>query len=271
MKNFIFAFFIVLFLVCILILVLSLLEIPVGTSQGLIGSFVLVVLYVHRLLEKKDIAKTNSVPLSDRLVQFKGFGMASTVMIFYGTLILLAVASFNGFLFGLALGPEEEMVTIISICIIIVFLLAGNFFIGHWVGSRCSEGIAKGMVTLLAIYVTYGLLKLLIDIAFIDSIFSLSKIPSLSEAPHERRQSFLIMANFMGIVVYFIIGLIGYWFGRRRRLSKYMDYLMHILSPDTRKILVELAYDEVKRLVSDRVATSVKNQVTSKNRRTSER
>jgi len=253
MKNFIFAFFIVLFLVCILILVIALLEIPIEISQALIGTFTVFVLYVDRLLEKKDIAKTNSVPLSDRIVQFKSFGMASTVMIFYGTLILLLIANFGGLFTGLALDSRNDKIIIISMCIAVVLMLAGSFFIGHWVGSRCSEGIAKGVVTLLAIYIAYGLLKLLMDIAVADDIIFLLEIP------HEQKWLILIMMNLMGVVVFFIISLIGYCFGRRRRLSKYMDYLMRILSPDTRYILVELAYDEAKRLASDRVATSVKS------------
>ncbi len=41
-------------------------------------------------------------------------------------------------------------------------------------------------------------------------------------------------------------GLIGCWLGRRQRLAAYLDYLLQSVSEDTRKAIVDLAFEEAR-------------------------
>ena len=54
-------------------------------------------------------------------------------------------------------------------------------------------------------------------------------------------------------IISFIIvvpGLIGYWRGQRQRLSKYLDYLLHVLPPQDRDTVVDLAYGEAQKVAA---------------------
>ena len=44
--------------------------------------------------------------------------------------------------------------------------------------------------------------------------------------------------------------LIGYWRGRKHRLSKYLYYLLGVLSPEARHAVIELAVEEAQRAAS---------------------
>jgi hypothetical protein len=45
-------------------------------------------------------------------------------------------------------------------------------------------------------------------------------------------------------------GLIGYWRGRKYRLAAYLHYLLGVLPAETRDTVVELAFDEARKVAS---------------------
>jgi hypothetical protein len=44
-----------------------------------------------------------------------------------------------------------------------------------------------------------------------------------------------------------VAGFLGVWRGRRRKLAGYMEYLLSVLPPATRRALVDLAYEDAKK------------------------
>jgi len=48
--------------------------------------------------------------------------------------------------------------------------------------------------------------------------------------------------------VLMVPALLGYWRGRKLRLSKYLYYLLGVLPKETRDAVVELAFDEAQKI-----------------------
>src|SRR4029077_6742618 len=66
----------------------------------------------------------------------------------------------------------------------------------------------------------------------------------------ERLSIFGILKRIATISFLIIVpGLIGYWRGQRQRLSKYLNYLLSVLPPQTRDTVVDLAYGEAQKVV----------------------
>ena len=53
-------------------------------------------------------------------------------------------------------------------------------------------------------------------------------------------------------------GLIGYWRGRKYRLSRYLHYLLDVLPAETRDTVIDLAFDEARKIRLPKAAPSVK-------------
>jgi hypothetical protein len=57
-----------------------------------------------------------------------------------------------------------------------------------------------------------------------------------------------------GIAVWMPVGLIGYWFGRKARLYRYVMYLLRVVSPATRVALVDILYEEAVKMTGEQNA-----------------
>jgi hypothetical protein len=127
-----------------------------------------------------------------------------------------------------------------------LILMIGSFFFGRWVGRRCRS---KGVLSIILMVLGASGMSLAISMALRDVLFD----ESTAEAMYD-----VINFSFGAVksILVLFATLIGYGWGRRQRVAKYMAYLLRVLPLETRVALIDLAYEEAKRVgATKRVAT----------------
>jgi hypothetical protein len=215
-------------------------------ATAVVSSFTKVAEFLEQQESKKRLAVGRRKPVYD----FRGFQIGWALMAVYGTLwlvVLLQAAGFvAGFIFsGVMTSTDSEnasnLVALSSFLQTIVMIFAA-YFIGRWIGTRISR---LGIVTMFLIAVFAPLIAVGLDVAV------LSDETYRKFAGSERWaffETFKQIARISFIIV--VPGLIGYWGGQRQRLSKYLDYLLHVLPAQDRDTVVELAYGEAQRVAA---------------------
>jgi len=179
------------------------------------------------------------------VLSFEGFGLSPQKQIVYGFLMLFGAMNLSsGFvgLLGGASGLTAETTVLITQAVSIVVVYPAMFLVGRWVGRR---GISKGIATVFLICAFARVANSLLDLSF----FSYPKVRSLAGMQSWQQ----IVA---GVALLFLVGCLGYWRGRRQRLSAYLAYLLRRVSNDTREAIVELAYGEASRKTNPTVESA---------------
>jgi hypothetical protein len=112
------------------------------------------------------------------------------------------------------------------------------FFVGRWVGRR---GIANGLMAVFLIGLVARIGASLLDVAVLSrdelTLFfgdGFTALPIVGQ-----------MAS--GVVLFFVLGALGYWRGRRQRLGSYLGYLLVNVPDASRHAIVDLAFEEARR------------------------
>jgi hypothetical protein len=185
---------------------------------------------------------------------FEGFAISWPIVALCGTVVIFAImeasadfASLLGaFLAGFISGATsvEELASklptvmgIMGLAISIPIRLVGGYFLGRWIGTRCAS---------------YGILALFLSVALgsICSIAAFYVTTSTSIVANffgqQNLPTFLLRSEITSFFYLFVLGLLGYWRGRRRKLSRYMLYLLSVLPTDVRGVLIDLAFEEAQ-------------------------
>lgn len=246
MKNLFIAFFIVLLGAVITFAVLSVFEIQKEIAGTASGIFFGGISYVHQILEKRSL-KPNISALPTTIVTLDGFGLSPIIMATYGTLILFAVGNVGSALGGIVAGIlnlDESQVGPLIMLFSSIFVLYCAYVVGRWIGSRCkTHGI---LVTLVAV-LCFRILGTTID----SNIISNENFQNL----YGEQMSFFFFLKqiFAALLILGGIALIGYWVGRKKRMSRYLSYLLRFIPDETRNDLLQLTYEEVKNMSAKEV------------------
>lgn len=178
--------------------------------------------------------------LPEGIVKLEGFVLPWHQAGVYGGLVFAAVVQVValslgafGALFGFS--RQEHIVLVVATPFLAGIIM---FSVGRWIGIRCGR---RGWVAVVVASFLGRVVALLVDMA----------------VSRDAMESFLggklTFVLVLGIVVggglmLSVVGLAGYWFGRRDRLPKYLQYLLSRLEPAVQRTIVDLAYEEAKRL-----------------------
>lgn len=192
---------------------------------------------------RKSLAAGRRAPIYD----FRGFQIAWPLMVVYGTVVLWcaieAAAGIAGLLLGQVLPFEGEDIfkSVFAATVPAAMItILGSYFVGRWIGARTSR---LGIVTMLLIAFLTTAAAVGLD------VFGLPDKLYKDLYGSERLAFFGILSRFTrGSFIIIVPGLIGYWRGQRQRLSKYLDYLLRVLPPQTRDTVVELAFEEAQKV-----------------------
>jgi hypothetical protein len=199
-------------------------------------------------------AKQSSIPGKAMAIRsFGEFSISFPVAVAVGTIVGLAIFNIAGFFSGFGAGmvtsqaPElaEKKGTLFQAGAVGVLpvLLVGFYFLGSWLGSRCSRnGILAVVLMALLTAIINKLSELLVT--------SPEEWQSLYQL--ERTVLNLFVMGFGQFAFILVLGLLGFWRGRRERTSKYMGYLLSALPEETQNTLVDLAFEEVRKIVETR-------------------
>jgi hypothetical protein len=155
---------------------------------------------------------------------FDGFSVRWYFLAICGIFGVCGIMWLNGFIFDrlreLSAADVDSVVAMAAPSVVILGVLL-MYLLASWIGMRSGK---YGIIALVISTLVGPILSKLIDYAVL----------------HE--------GDFMtGVVACFqftIIGLVGYWRGRRRRLGRYLSYLLDILPLKTRDSFIDLAYGE---------------------------
>jgi hypothetical protein len=164
-------------------------------------------------------------------------------MIVYGTAVLWCLVQAGGLAVLVFLPRADDLTGMLAILVQMsnLVIVVAAYFVGRWVGTRCSQ---RGVITICLIAAL--------------AATSLVVADTLLFAPDEaytgvfKQERFGVRDNLtrIGRILPFTIVplFIGYWRGRKQRLSKYLHYLLGVLPAETRDVTVELAFDEAKKV-----------------------
>jgi hypothetical protein len=195
--------------------------------------------HIAEMLERREARQSVTAHQVAEIHRLEGYVVAwprlvaQTTITFVG--ILLAAAVLGTTLASLLLGFEADLTRAQESALALAMapiVLAGAYYVGRWIGSRCANPSA---VMVLLVLATACLI-----VTGLVAPFGGATVPLRS----------LVIETVISFGVLAVAGLIGYRQGRKRRVAEYMDYLLSILPPETGKVLVDLAYDEARKAAS---------------------
>ena len=243
MKTLIAAFLIALLAIVCVYYALSLLGVAETIASSMASTILGGVPYIRESLDKLLAAREHSQEIP--VLSLGRFGLSSQRLILYGSLMVFGAMQFasavGGFLSGiLNVEPEKQNVLILVFVFLLVFPAA--FLVGRWVGRR---SVANGLLTIFLIGLIARTATTLGDI-FLVAPKELESF--LSDLGAGSIPLLVIKQLVAGIVLFFVLGALGYWRGRGQRLGSYLGYLLKKVPDATQHAIVELAFKEVGRV-----------------------
>jgi hypothetical protein len=206
---------------------------------------------VSAWLEQSE-AKQSSIPGKKMAIRsFEGFSMSLPVAVAVGTIVGVAILNIANFFAGFVAGMISSTVATASATSAIMRIsilgsfpvtLLGFYLLGKWLSWRCSRnGIVAVVLVALLTAIANRLLELSVPGDAWQSIYQ--------EERTALSLSVLALSQFAFLLV---LCLLGFWRGRRERMSRYVGYLLSALPAETQDSLVDLAFEEAKKIVADR-------------------
>jgi hypothetical protein len=205
---------------------------------------------VSDALERRDAKRSLATDRPTMIHSFAGFAISWPILLVYGALLLFAIAQvvsgLGAFIATViavaAAGPPDawaskaEAVAIArGLFIIIPLMLIGGYLVGRWIGTRSAQ---NGIAVILMSAAVASILSALFDFFYLSFLTSENVI-----LPEQAAQQ--AITNFG---IFSLSSLVGYWRGQRQKLSRYLQYLLSVLPNDSRDVVVELAFEEARRV-----------------------
>jgi hypothetical protein len=208
--------------------------------------------FIREFLEKTfPLAQTSRKP---SVLPLRGFGLPPHRLTLYGTLIVVGTMELGSGLGGLTaafldhqggISDRQALYVVGTVAGLIQFPVI--FSVGRWVGRR---GAAHDVTVIFMIGFFARLGAILVDLGILRLLPppSRARIATAFGIDFTLTSVSVFLAG--GTVVFFLTGLLGYWRGRRHRLAGYLAYLLQAVSEDTRKVIVDLAFEEARATLS---------------------
>ena len=174
----------------------------------------------------------------DDAVSLREFAINWRLMLLYTAFLTAGPFALVGLL-GLFV-PVSWMANFVVIMpwIAVLSILFGVYFVGRWVGARCDE---HGLL----VATTGPILGALLFIAYYTiSIIVITRSVAVLLSTEAISTSLIVFP----VVVTFGVPpcLLGYWRGRRKRMTLYLRYLLSFLSPDEQRAILDMAYEAAR-------------------------
>ena len=185
----------------------------------------------------------------DLIVSLEGYSLPMTRLILCGWLYILAALELASVVGGVTANVAElnkKIELYVKADLLVTFLTAwpAIFLTGRWIGRRY---ISHGVITVIIVASISIFSASLIDIILVPK--------TVFKALFGTDKSIEIIELYLlyGIPGTIVISILGFWRGRHQRLTTYLGYLMEKVSPNARKAIVEIAYEEAKKSPDTRV------------------
>lgn len=210
---------------------------------------------VYEEMERRRSQRDNSEGTSSTagIRSFDRFSISWPLVVLYSTAAMFGLFNIISFFAGIILGIMSNLgqfdltkmqITAPGLIAFPVMTIA-VYCIGRWIGSRCSKNGALALIStvLLCIFMLKATDYLFSDRETLMQLYGTER--ELSSFANK-----VLMPGLSAFLIFSGIGLVGYWRGKRRRLTEYMRYLLNVLPQHTRETLVNLAFEEAQMLAS---------------------
>jgi hypothetical protein len=229
------------------------LSLDAHAAYGIAGLPFIASTHLCELLERREGKKQLANPTGGRtpnIYKYDKFAISWPVTVAYGTVILVAFAELLSFVAGvlLAVFPEEENLKgppQAVFALVLPSTLIAGYLVGRWIGSRAGP---FGLIAIFCVAALAAIFGKCIDFA----VISTEDFVKLYDDQKDFA-AFLEHVPFAALS-FLVSGLLGFWRGRRMRLTKYLRYLFSILPRETTDTLLALAYEEAQKISSRRLA-----------------
>jgi hypothetical protein len=217
---------------------LSALAVPQGIAGSASSVFLGAISYVHKQL---DIRSKRPIPAfsKDEIVNLKGFVLPNAVVLCYGLLLGFAaiegVSGFSGLILGVV-GPQMKDDTAFALVALLSLPLQMfcGYLVARWIGVRSGD---KGIWFVIVVF------SVVISAEHLSRPFILGK--DVRETIGAMKPVIAWMQWGGGLIIWNVLGLLGFWRGRRIQLRRYADYLLKKVTSETRGTVLSLLRDEV--------------------------
>ncbi len=217
MKNLTLAFLLVVTGAILCFVVLYLFGIQKEVAAPFSSFFLGAITYIHQALEQKKLTANPSL-LPDQIVRLEGFSIDWYLMIIYGTFIFVAVGNLASAIPYTAAGLSNirvERLDLLSIALSAVTSIIVMYFLGKWIGNRSNT---HGLVTVMAVAFFGRLVSATIDFLII------TEEQFLTFYRQPKTWNLFLVQVALGAALVSIFGIVGFWRGRRTRMSRYLHY-----------------------------------------------
>jgi hypothetical protein len=205
--------------------------------------------HIAEMLERRQTRESITSHHAAAIRSLSGFTIAWPLLVAHTTVFLIGIGLlatvFGALLIGFLFGAEADFTLTQGIGAIVAaapIALFGGFVVGRRIGSRCARpsGWTVLLVAAVASLVLNGLGATAVWLG------ADTAPPVFGSTPlHD-----LVIETAATFTTFAVAGLLGHRQGRKRRIAEYMDYLLGVLPPDTRNLLVELAYEEAQKVAA---------------------
>lgn len=239
MKNLATAFVIVLGASSVVFLVLSTFGIQDKIAGPISSTLFGAITYVSQVLDK---GKSGLALFPAGVVDFSKFFIKFYLLIGYVSILLFSVMELSSAIGGLvaaAFATELSNLHPILVGSSLGINFVSVFLLGRWVGKRSSR---------------LPFLVIIVSCVIAEAIGHASDFVMLPDDDYEQVVGLsknLVNLSLMilgGSILFSVVGLIGCWRGRARRMAEYLNYLLKRIPSATRDTLVAIAYEEARRL-----------------------
>lgn len=220
-------------------------------SEGVAGLPFIASHHVCEMLEREHARRAAPAKRAARIYSFEGYTISWKWATVYGSMTLFGVmqiaSGYAGAVVALLNGSGEALVREMF-PIVLPVVLVGNYLVGRTIGTRCAT---HAVATVLIVGLVGSGLARVFDFLLLSS----DTFRMVVGEP--KTIGTFLEAWLGGAALFWIPGLLGYWRGKRRMLSKYLTYLLGVLPADTRETLVGLAHSEAQALAAHNATTDM--------------
>lgn len=253
-KNFILATVIVLACAAIFDWILPKIGVSDDFAKTVSAATLATLTYVQSMLDNRSIRPKSGL-LPKGIVRPERYWLSWKYLIVYGTFIFIATIEVTGFLVGISttfvFGEQPFDILLMALLPTTIFVSSFTaFLLGRWIGTRIDR---NGILTIVLVVLLGRILVVLGDFLLLGE--------AELGGPKTVSYFFIMMAD--GILLFLtlsiiaiVCGIIGYRHGYRLRSFDYLRYLLGTLPSNTRETVIDLVYDETKRLSPEKPTNS---------------
>jgi hypothetical protein len=236
MKTLLFALGIVITGVIVTFGLLSALAVPKELAGSASSIFLGAIPYVHGQIDRRSKQPLPAFS-KEHVVAFEGFVLPSGLVLCYAFLLGLVAFQLPGVIAGLVvrffvgMSGADQMIQLALAMIPLQIVLC--YLVARWIGIRSNS---KGIWLLITVF------TVLVCLEHVFRLFVSSEIRAALSA-NNKMVAWLQLGG--GLVIWNVVGLVGFARGRKIQLRRYADYLLKKVEAGTRLTVLSLLRDEV--------------------------